>query len=400
MPQRSLPYLLGAAVGLAVGLGILLAWILGGSDAVPPERIAEVAPVPRQLVEEDLDPDSRITQERRNAIVEATRRVSPAVVSISTLRRHPAVRLDPNDLWNLFFRREPSNVVGLGSGFVVDHRGYILTTHHVISDSRELVVTLRDGQRFDAEVVGTSPEFDLALIKLQGEVSGLPTIPLGNSDELENGEWAIAIGSPFGYLLEDSQPTVTVGVISALHRDVKGNRGPVYYDMIQTDAAINPGNSGGPLLNSRGEVIGINTTVISDAGGRATGLGFAIPIERGRWVMDEIFEHGRVRQAYHGIDGYFLTPDVRAELLVPRNWPDGCLVWSIAEGSPADEAGILPRDVITAVGGRDFFDPRAGRRFLYESRVGRTFEMTIWRQGRSFDVDLTLAERPSSTDAP
>jgi len=273
----------------------------------------------------------------------------------------------------------------------------VLTAYHVVAGSERLNVTLSTGDTFAASVIGISPEYDLAMVRIQGEVSGLPTSTFGDSDTLRNGEWVIAIGSPFGHLISDNNPTVTVGVVSAVHRDVRvGAEGRTVFDMIQTDAAINPGNSGGPLVNAHGEVVGINTAVISDASGKSTGLGFAVPINRARWVMEELREYGRVRPHTMGINGYLITDHAREQMLLNDRVPDGWLVESIVQGSPGAETGIMPRDVITHVDGTPLTDASDHARLFYEARVGQTVELRVWRDGETFDVDVTLAERTGS----
>ncbi|MEO0079373.1 MAG: trypsin-like peptidase domain-containing protein [candidate division WOR-3 bacterium] len=236
-----------------------------------------------------------ITQSRTNAIVLAARRVSPAVVSV-TVTQTRVVTFDPfagfgfefDDFFRDFFPRHTyrQEVKSMGSGVIVDKRGYIITNAHVVYNASRITVTLPDNRKFPAELIALDTELDLALLKISGK--NLPVAPLGNSDDLMIGEWAIAIGNPFGFLIEDAQPTVTVGVISALHRDIRAYRSSgVYTDMIQTDAAINPGNSGGPLCNALGEVIGINTFIFSHAGG-SEGVGFARPIGAVKRFMNDV----------------------------------------------------------------------------------------------------------------
>jgi serine protease Do len=197
-------------------------------------------------------------------------------------------------------------IPGLGSGVIVDSRGLVLTNEHVVRNAEQVTVTLTDGRQLPARVLGSSATYDLAVLKI--EAQKLPVAAFGNSDKLVVGEWAIAIGNPFGYLLNDTQPTVTAGVISAMRRDIKSEATDtgVYKNMIQTDAAINPGNSGGPLVNGDGEVIGINTFIFTRGGG-SLGIGFAIPINLARRIMDEIDKFGRVRAAWPGMQVQLVT---------------------------------------------------------------------------------------------
>jgi serine protease Do len=208
------------------------------------------------------------------------------------------------------------------------------------------------------------------------------------------GEWAIAIGSPFGSYLADAQPTVTVGVISANHRDIRQdeNSEQIFNDMIQTDAAINPGNSGGPLINSRGEVIGVNTIIFSSGTGANVGIGFAIPINRVRRVYEEIVEHGRVRDVWVGMAAVDITPQVQAALNLPAE--SGVLVQSIEEGGPAEKAGLKPGDQIIAINGVKLQNRTHANRLIFGSGVGETVEMTVNRKDDLLNVKVTLAERP------
>ncbi len=405
--SKMMPWLVGALMGLALGLVVLLILVVLRQDVSPPpeeepvveqvevEPPADVRVTEATAVEAEESIDDTVHRERSNAIVQATQRVSAVVVSINTLRTGPPPTRGSELLY--YLRHGPRRMVGLGSGILVDHRGYVLTAYHVVAGSERLNVTLSTGDTFAASVIGISPEYDLAMVRIQGEVSGLPTASFGDSDTLRNGEWVIAIGSPFGHLISDNNPTVTVGVVSAVHRDVRvGSEGRTVFDMIQTDAAINPGNSGGPLVNAHGEVVGINTAVISDASGKSTGLGFAVPINRARWVMEELREYGRVRPHTMGINGYLITERAREQMLLNDRVPDGWLVESIVQGSPGAETGIMPRDVITHVDGTPLTDASDHARLFYEARVGQTVELRVWRDGETFDVDVTLAERTGS----
>jgi len=396
--SRTMPWIVGGLTGLSVGLIVLLVVMMqrhspstsdlyGSAQGV--DTVLRTSPSTAEF-------DDSIAAGRSEAIVAAAQRVSPVVVSINTVRVDQP--RSPVEFFAFLRNGSLTPRAGLGSGVLVDHRGYVLTAAHVVENSERLNITLQDGQTFAAEVVGTSRNHDLAVVKIQGDVKRLPVAALGDSDALRNGQWAIAIGSPFGHLISDTSPTVTVGVISAVHRDVRqpatgpDARERIMFDMIQTDAAINPGNSGGPLVNARGEVIGINTAVISDASGKATGLGFAVPINRARWVMEEIREYGRVREHTLGIRGLQIDSDVRRTLELSDEVPDGWLVTDTEAGQPGARAGLKLYDVITHVDGSSIADPGEVARLFFEARVGQRLRLTIWREGRSFDVDLTLAD--------
>ncbi|OYD15173.1 hypothetical protein CH330_06490 [candidate division WOR-3 bacterium JGI_Cruoil_03_51_56] len=239
--------------------------------------------------------ENNISASRQNAIVQAARKVSPAVVSIIVTQAR-IVSYDPfggfgmDDFFRDFFPRRQfrQEVKAMGSGFIISKDGDIITNAHVVRNATEIKVILPDNREFDAEFIGIDNNLDLALLRISGK--NLPVAPLGTSRDLMIGEWAIAFGNPFGFLLKDAQPTVTVGVISAVHREVKSGRSMVMSNMIQTDAAINPGNSGGPLVNADGEVIGINTFIFTHAGG-SEGIGFAKPIDEAEEFIKALPDH-------------------------------------------------------------------------------------------------------------
>jgi serine protease Do len=260
-----------------------------------------------------------------------------------------------------------------------------------VREATEIKVTLTDGRQFDGEVVASQSEYDLALLKIEGE--DLPYAELGDSDSLIIGEWAIAIGNPFGYLLQDAHPSVTAGVISALHRSVKTSEEVtgVYKDMIQTDAAINPGNSGGPLVNSVGQVIGINTFIITQSGG-SMGIGFAIPVNRVKYIVDEVRTYGRIRQIWLGLGVQEVTSPIARSLGL--NGTDGVIISQVDRGSPADKAGLKRRDVIVEVNGERVKNFGSARRAIFGSRVGDVLEFKIVRDGTVRAVSIEVEEAP------
>ena len=346
---------------------------------------------------EHIDPMS-ISRSRRTAIVTAAQRVSPAVVSVSVVTTR-IVRADPYGLpfHDEFFDRffPPSlyreRVPGLGSGVIVDADGIVLTNSHVIRDAEEVKVNLPDGRHFDARLLGDSPVYDLAVLKIPPD--HLPVAPLGDSDSLVVGEWAIAIGNPFGFLVDDPQPTVTAGVVSATRRDIKAEATStaMYKNMIQTDAAINPGNSGGALVDADGEVIGINTFIFTNSGG-SIGLGFAIPINLAKKVLSEVRRYGRVRVAWPG-----MTVQPVTELLARRlGWDGtgGLVVSAVDKGGPADRAGLKPLDRIRRVNGRVTNDVEDAQSGIYGAQVGDRLTLDVERDGRSRSIVITLEEAP------
>jgi serine protease Do len=337
---------------------------------------------------------------RRNAIVRAAERVGPSVVSVSVLqtrvyKRSPFAYPFENDFFQRFFRpplvEYRQQVPGLGSGFIIDERGYVVTNEHVVHDAEEITVTLTDGRELPGELVGSDPTYDLAVIKIPGS-DDLPVSPLSDKEDLMVGEWAVAIGNPFGFLLNDTQPSVTAGVVSATRRDVKTEATAlgIYKDMIQTDAAINPGNSGGPLVNADGEVIGINTFIFTQGGGGSLGIGFAIPISRARRVVDEIINYGGVRSVWIGLVVDEITPYVaRARDIAD---PRGLLVSGVDGGSPASNAGIQRGDIIREINGIAIANAKGARRSLFGSQVGDTVVLAIEREGKVRDFELLLVE--------
>ncbi|HEY7767480.1 S1C family serine protease, partial [Longimicrobium sp.] len=244
---------------------------------------------------------SAVQEARRTAIVAAAERVAPAVVSVNVLRRE---RVVPRSMWEemMIPPGAEREVAGLGSGFIITPEGLVITNEHVVRAASEVMVTLPDGREFDADVVGADEVNDLALLRIRGG-RGLPVAPLGNSDGLMIGEWVIAIGNPFGFLLSNPEPSVSAGVVSAVGRNIGGAGGQrsVSLDLIQTDASINPGNSGGALVNALGEVVGVNSSILSSTGG-SEGLGFAIPINRARRIALDLADDGRYRRAWIGAE--------------------------------------------------------------------------------------------------
>ena len=244
-----------------------------------------------------------------------------------------------------------------------------------------------------AAPVGSSTIYDLALLKI--EARNLPYAPMGESSGLQIGEWVIAIGSPFGYLLNDTQPTVTVGVISALNRDVKSSQESeaIFRNMIQTDAAINPGNSGGPLVSSDGKVIGINTFIFSGEDGTTLGMGFAIPVDIAKMVIEEFKQYGRVRGVWTGLSVRALTPEVARSLGLDVQ--SGLLVDRIDERSPAARAELRVGDIIVEVNGTRTESVEEATRAIYGLNVGDILEMVVIRDGEARRLGLELGERPS-----
>ncbi len=354
------------------------------------------------------DFNTQITMTRRNAIVEAAERVGSAVISISVLQTKIYRQTNPGfgaDFWNYFFfgpREYRKQIHSLGSGIIINPEGYVLTNDHVTFGAEEITVTLTNGEQYQAKLIGSDESSDLAVLKIISDKQDFPYAILGDSDDLITGEWAIAIGNPFGYLLDDTKPTVTVGVISAVNRDIKLEAGQkqVYRNMIQTDAAINPGNSGGPLVNARGEVIGINTFIFSSSRG-SEGIGFAIPINRAKAIISDLINIGEVIKAWVGMRLTRITPIVAQglELGIEK----GLIVASVDEMSPAKESGINPGDVLLNVDDEKITKVSDWEEVVAYARVGVPLKLSILRGDDTLDVtlipeDLPIKKAPSYTD--
>jgi serine protease Do len=269
---------------------------------------------------------------------------------------------------------------GLGSGVVIDKKGYILTNNHVVEDADDVKVSFVDGKTVSGKVVGTDPRSDLAVVKVDG-VDVTPA-KMGDSDRLQVGDWLIAIGNPFGL-----DHTVTVGVLSAKNRAVQG--GNHFEDFLQTDASINPGNSGGPLVNLDGEVIGINTMIA----GIGTGIGFAVPSSMFKPVAEQLINGGKVRRPYIGIRMQDVSPEISRTL--GKGAPDrGALVGQVENGSPAEKAGVKAGDIITDVNGQKTTDTRSVQRNIVNGKIGQKVDLTVWRDGKSTHLAATTAELP------
>lgn len=332
-----------------------------------------------------------LSAENPNFIAEAVQRVGPAVVRIDSQRtvttRFPGQSRDPfgfpfgGEIPN----RPPEQIEeGTGSGFIIDANGLILTNAHVIDGADRVTVVLTDGRSFEGEVLGQDLVTDVAVIKI--EATDLPTVTIGNSDQLQPGQWAIAIGNPLGL-----DNTVTVGIISATGRssaDIGVSDRRVGF--IQTDAAINPGNSGGPLLNERGEVIGMNTAIISGA----QGLGFSVPINTVREIADQLIADGRVEHPYLGIQMAALTPEIKQQLNSdPNNGitvqeDRGVLILGVVPNSPAAQAGLRTGDVIVRLGNQPVEDAESVQRVVEGSEIGGRLPVEIRREGQTLNLSV------------
>lgn len=351
-------------------------------DSPPPARppaAAAVAPTP--------DVQRQITESRRTAIVDATGRIAPSVVSIHVVGRRQVTETGFFDFFFMPQARE-ERVEGFGTGFVLRRDGIILTNQHVVADAETITVSLADGTELEATKLGEDPTTDIAVLRVDRR--DLPVPAVGRSTDLMIGEWVVALGNPFTYLLGNPEATVTAGVVSATGRNILPSRGQsgLYLDMIQTDAAINPGNSGGPLVNALGEVVGVNSSILSQTGG-SIGLGFAIPIERAVRVADEIIASGSVRRAWTGLD----VAGPRAM----RDWKSqgGLSVRQVAPDGPAARAGLSEGAILVEANGRvlrNFLDWEAVKLDL---RPGDTITLTVKDRLRNVSRRLVTGDLPT-----
>lgn len=305
-------------------------------------------------------------------LIETIEKISPSVVNINT------VRLVHDYYMNIVPLR------GMGSGVIFDTDGHIMTNNHIVEASEKIEVTLFDGRKYDGKLVGTDRLSDIAVVKIDGE--NLPPAPLGDSSTLKVGQMAIAIGNPFGFFLQG--PTVTVGVISAMHRTIRAEQG-VFENLLQTDAHINPGNSGGPLVNIKGEVIGIISANIPFA----QGIGFSIPISTAKRIADELIAHGKVIRPWLGILGVGVNEQIAAYYRLPSD--RGILVTRIFENSPAFKAGIAPGDMIIEADHKDIKDMGELTKELRSKKVGDSMSVTVQKGRQKGEITMKLAESPS-----
>jgi S1-C subfamily serine protease len=280
-------------------------------------------------------------------------------------------------------------LIGNGSGAIIDAEGHILTNNHVVENAEALVVTLPDGRSFDATVVGRDPATDLAVIQIQGD--NLPTIPLGNSDDLHLGDFVIAIGNALGL---EGGPTVTVGVVSATERTITEENGASISGLIQTDAAINPGNSGGPLVNLKGELIGINTAVAGSTpeGYQPAGISFAIAVNEAIPIQEQLLTQGRVIRPYLGVTPVTVTPALRAQFSIAAE--RGVILTSVASNSPAAQAGLRPGDIVVQAGGQELQNAAELREIIRNRKIGDALDLVVMRDGTRMDVTAMLSESP------
>ena len=378
---RPRSYYIGALTLLLVGVIVGLGVSAGLNLQRQPLAQLQVATSPAALAAGSAS----------SPFVSVVDRALPAVVFIETRKKvGGSDSEDPqDDFFRRFFNESPrrnQTRPSSGSGFIIDRDGRILTNNHVVKDAAEINVTLNDKRQFKARVIGADPETDVAVIKIEGD--NLPVLPLGDSDRLRVGDWAIAMGNPLGEL----KGSVTVGIISAQGRSNLNIYGgtPTFQDFIQTDASINFGNSGGPLCNIRGEAIGINTAINTSG----QGIGFAIPINLVRHVADQLVAHGEVKRAWMGVTLAELTPELADGFGIKNK--QGVVIQDVLRGEPAEQAGLRRGDIIVELEGQPVVDLQKFRLKVADTPVGTHLHMTVLRGGSRVPVDVTL--KPRRTD--
>ncbi len=341
-----------------------------------------------------------ITLSRQTAITRAVETATPAIVSINVIElqqvryRDPFADLFQDPFFGQFFSERQSQIIerrvqNLGSGFLISPDGYIVTNHHVAGNVTKVTVSLTDGKTLDAELIGADKATDLALLKISPD-RPLEHLRFSESPEPIVGEWAIALGNPFG-LFEAAAPSVTVGVVSAAERDLGSKDGRIYHDMIQTDAAINRGNSGGPLINALGEVIGVNAAIYSESGG-SVGLGFAVPAAKAQRIINELRETGQVDRSYYtGISFVAVTTQIAEALGLEDT--RGILIADVDSGSPAEEAGLLPYDLIVALQDEPISNQDDYVARIFDFRPGDLVTYHILRNNRRVQLSLQIGRR-------
>ena len=386
------------AVGVVIGRGL-------GVQQKGPEPVAEASDrafaeaFPARYSDEQQRDSiaASVTSSRRNAITQAVGRASGAVVGVNVVELRRYRQWSPwgdDPFFRQFFgdRTYTQRVQGLGSGYIISPDGYVLTNDHVAGNAKEITVTTTDGKTYNAKLIGTDQVSDVALLKIEG--NAFPYLKLGNSDDVIIGEWVIALGNPFGLFQMNDKPTVTVGVVSNADVNLRaGQEGEerIYRGMIQTDAAINSGNSGGPLLNTLGEVIGMNSVIWTPNQGNI-GLGFAIPVNRVKRIVAELKTNGKVERDFW-VGMQVQTVDQRIAQYFKLDKAEGVIVTEVERGGPADKAGFRPEDIIVEANGERIYDDTSLYGIVYDAHAGDTIQLKVLRGGETRTISLTLKRR-------
>jgi serine protease Do len=346
---------------------------------------------------------SDLTASRQTAITRSVEEISPAVVGINVTaveeRQNPFATSDPffrqffkdNPFFNQFFGSQKIEVQSLGSGFIISPDGYVVTNEHVVKDAAKIIVTMTDGSKRSARIMGHDDRSDIALLKIDGDT--LPYCQFGNSDSVLVGEWVIAFGNPFGLFDINNKPTVTVGVVSSVGMNLSRVGSGNYSDMIETDAAINPGNSGGPLVDAEGKVIGVNTMIYTAGVSQAyIGYGFAIPINKVAQVVDDLKKYGSSKHnIWTGLDLQVVDENIARYFGLSQ--PSGALVNNVEAGSPADKSGLKQGDLILKCDGKPVRDAVALQSFLVDSKPGTKVNFEVLRDNNLVTVSLKIGTK-------
>jgi serine protease Do len=395
MSRRVIPVIV-----LCVCVGAVLGYSLAPKSSAP--KVLAVgssqSSLPFTSSQQQNNSNEDVSKSRKNAITTTVEAVSPAIVGINVTE----VREYQDPLTNFFgddpfFRQFFGNrsikqeVKGLGSGFIISEEGYILTNDHVAGNAKEITVTMTSGEKYPAELIGTDMISDVALLRIKGK--NFPFVKLGNSDDVLIGEWAVAFGNPFGLFENIDKPIVTVGVVSAKGMNLNVDNNRSYRGLIQTDAVINAGNSGGPLVNSAGEVIGINTLIYTAGVSQAyIGYGFAIPINRVKSIVAELEKKGKVeRNFWTGMEVNVV--DQRIARYFGLKKAEGVIISDIKKSSPAEHAGLKVGDIILEINGERIQNEETIIAIINDARAGDVLDLTIYRDKKSFNIKLTLEKK-------
>jgi serine protease DegQ len=379
--MRNLWLIFAQAATVAVGALFVI-------TTLKPEWLGRSASGP-QVVELRQATPSGVAQARATSYSDAVRKAVPAVVNIFTSKeiksqRHPFLD-DP--LFRHFFgdrlEEEPQRAASLGSGVIVSSKGYILTNHHVVEAADEIEVALADGKKLKARAVGSDPETDIAVLQVEG--GPVPAITFGDADALRVGDVVLAIGNPFGV-----GQTVTMGIVSALGRSQLGIN--TFENFIQTDAAINPGNSGGALIDTSGNLVGINTAIYSRSGG-SLGIGFAIPASSAKQIMEQIIATGSVTRGWIGVEAQEITPEIAESFRLSST--NGVLIAGVLRGGPAEKAGLKPGDILIEIEGRPVKDPNSMLNLVAALVPGKPASIRFRRDNKDVEVQVAVGKRPT-----
>ncbi len=398
--MKPFKYVVLSSLITLIVVSLVFAYFLNTSESRDnlPEDVSLIERSDTNLADNSIMPVStneeinNISNSRQNIITQTVKKVSPAVVGINVTEiRYYRSPWSTDPFWRQFFGDGVYSrpVKGLGSGTIISPDGYIITNDHVAGNASKIIITMTSGSEYPAEIVGTDMISDICLLKIDAE--DLPYVDFGDSDNLLIGEWVIALGNPFGLFKINDKPSVTIGVVSSTGMDLGASRERYYYDMIQTDASINTGNSGGPLMNSLGDMIGMNTLIFSESGG-SVGIGFAIPINKIKMIINELKNNGVVnRDFWTGLS--IQNVDEQIAKYYQLQSTTGVIITFIAKNSPADKAGLQVGDIIIEVDKFRINDENIMIGVLHEYRTNDVVNLKIKRDDQTINKSMKLEER-------